>query len=253
CAASTRSMPSGRSRYRACVRESPPNGSSANSTPGGRYSEWRGKFGRDSAGLLGGQALIRVGLEAGTGVQVLAHDHVLDLHRLDQQGPQLLAVVDDKLCFRHDGLPTGSARTASPEVFWRAAGHDHPSERGSFPASPPSGTGSNRAGGAGDAARSSLILGIWPRTHELCSWYASTEAYIWMTRSGPLSPPSGRYTEYCMNPGSPRMCFASSASSPTSSSRRPSLGSSVVTKTTAGITHSFLIGLPCRGGSRPGR
>src|SRR6202007_3338547 len=80
---------------------------------------------------------------------VLAHDHVLDLHRLDQQCPQLLAVVDYKLCFRHDGLPTGSAWTASPEVFWHAAGHDHPPERGSFAASSPSGTGSNRAGGAG--------------------------------------------------------------------------------------------------------
>jgi hypothetical protein len=56
-------------------------------------------------GLLGSQALIGFGLEAGTGVQVLAHDHVLDLRCLDQQGPQLLAVVDDKLCFRHDGLP----------------------------------------------------------------------------------------------------------------------------------------------------
>jgi hypothetical protein len=46
------------------------------------------------AGLLGGQALVRVGLQAVAGVQVLAHDHVLHLGRLGEQVPQVLAVLD---------------------------------------------------------------------------------------------------------------------------------------------------------------
>jgi hypothetical protein len=43
-------MPSGRSRYRKWVSDASPNGSSAKCTPGGRYSDGRGKFGRLRAG-----------------------------------------------------------------------------------------------------------------------------------------------------------------------------------------------------------
>jgi hypothetical protein len=59
---SIRSMPSGRSGYSKRVRESAPNRSSV-------------------------QAFIGLGFEAETRVQVLAHDHVLDLRRLNQQAP----------------------------------------------------------------------------------------------------------------------------------------------------------------------
>src|SRR5262249_54000921 len=55
----------------------------------------------DRVGLLRGQALIGLGPEAETRVQVLAHDHVLELRCLDQQAPQLLAVLDHKPCLRH--------------------------------------------------------------------------------------------------------------------------------------------------------
>jgi len=45
--------------------------------------------------------VIGLGPEAETGVLVLAHDHVLELRCLDQQAPQLLAVLDHKPCIRH--------------------------------------------------------------------------------------------------------------------------------------------------------
>jgi hypothetical protein len=57
--------------------------------------------------LLGGQALVRFGLEAEGCVQVLAHDHVLDLRRFDQQAPQLLAVLDYELHFCHHSSRPG--------------------------------------------------------------------------------------------------------------------------------------------------
>jgi len=56
---------------------------------------------RDRVGLPGGQTLVRVSLKAEAGIQVLAHDHVLDLRRLDQQAPQLLTVLDHKPCLSH--------------------------------------------------------------------------------------------------------------------------------------------------------
>jgi len=56
---------------------------------------------RDRVGLLGGQALIGLGPEAETRVQVLAQNHVLELRCLDQQAPQLLAVLDHKPCLCH--------------------------------------------------------------------------------------------------------------------------------------------------------
>jgi len=40
-----------------------------------------------------------------TRVQVLAHDHVLELSRFDQQAPQLLAVLHHRLRLGHHGLP----------------------------------------------------------------------------------------------------------------------------------------------------
>ena len=55
----------------------------------------------DRVGLLGGQALIGLGPEAETRVQVLAQNHVLELRCLDQQAPQLLAVLDHKPCLCH--------------------------------------------------------------------------------------------------------------------------------------------------------
>jgi len=51
-----------------------------------------------------------------------------------------------------------------------------------FAASFPGGTGSNRTGGAGGVARSSLILGASPRAHELCSWYASSGHHLLLER-----------------------------------------------------------------------
>jgi hypothetical protein len=56
---------------------------------------------RDRVSLPGGQALVGAGPKAETRVQVLAQDHVLDLRRLDQQAPQLLAVLDHQPCLRH--------------------------------------------------------------------------------------------------------------------------------------------------------
>jgi len=50
---------------------------------------------RDSRRLLAGESFVRIGLEAEARVQVLAHDHVLDLRSLRQQVPQVLAVHDD--------------------------------------------------------------------------------------------------------------------------------------------------------------
>src|SRR5262249_25454905 len=76
-----------------------------------------------------GQALIGLGPEAEARVQVLAHDHVLELRRLDQQAPQLLAVLDHKACLRHQRSQASSAKAASSEIM-----HVHPDPAGKPPA-----------------------------------------------------------------------------------------------------------------------
>jgi hypothetical protein len=58
---------------------------------------------RDSVRLTGRQALVRAGLQAEARIQVLAHDQVLDLRRLQQQVPQVLAMLNDKLRLGHQG------------------------------------------------------------------------------------------------------------------------------------------------------
>ena len=55
----------------------------------------------DRCGLLGCQALIGIGLEAEAGIQVLAHDQVLDLRRLGKQVPKMLAVLDNNRGLGH--------------------------------------------------------------------------------------------------------------------------------------------------------
>ena len=69
---------------------------------------------RDRIGLLSRQTLVRAGLQAEARVQVLAHDQVLDLRRLYQQVPQVLAVLDDKLRLGHQG-----SRQARPDGWAR--------------------------------------------------------------------------------------------------------------------------------------
>jgi hypothetical protein len=51
----------------------------------------------DGAGLLGSQAITSAVLEAELCEQVLTHDHVLELQRLREQNPEVLAVFDDDL------------------------------------------------------------------------------------------------------------------------------------------------------------
>ena len=55
----------------------------------------------DRIGLPGRQPLVRAGLEAEARVQVLAHDQVLDLCRLGEQVPQVLAMLDYDLGLGH--------------------------------------------------------------------------------------------------------------------------------------------------------
>jgi hypothetical protein len=70
---------------------------------------------RDRVGLLRGQALTGLGPEAETRVQVLAHDHVLVLRCLDQQAPQMLAVLDHKPWLRHQrSRSAGAVPTEDP-------------------------------------------------------------------------------------------------------------------------------------------
>ena len=65
---------------------------------------------RDRIGLLGRQALVQAGLQAEARIQVLAHDQVLDLRRLYQQVPQMLAMLNDKFRLGHHG-----SRQARPD------------------------------------------------------------------------------------------------------------------------------------------
>ena len=51
----------------------------------------------DGVGLIGSQAIASAVLEAELCEQVLTHDHVLELQRLREQNPQVLAVSDDDL------------------------------------------------------------------------------------------------------------------------------------------------------------
>ncbi len=55
----------------------------------------------DRLRLPRGQALIGIRLQAEAGVQVLTHDQVLQLRRLDQQIPLVLTVLDNKLRLCH--------------------------------------------------------------------------------------------------------------------------------------------------------
>ena len=71
---------------------------------------------RDRAALLSGKALVRPGFQAEARIQVLAHDQVLDLRRLDQQVPQMLAVLDHELRLCHDGLRTARPRTLCEKI-----------------------------------------------------------------------------------------------------------------------------------------
>ena len=126
-----KSMPSGRSRKRKCRSACSPNGSRSSCTPAGKYPDRCGKLGRpntgaapiavirltpapgaasppprsverlapplDRLGLLGGQAIAAAVLEAELRVQVLAHDHVLELRGLGEQPPQVLPMRHDDL------------------------------------------------------------------------------------------------------------------------------------------------------------
>ncbi len=62
---------------------------------------------RDSSRLPLREALVGVALQAEVGVQVLAHDHVLELRRLGQQVPQVLPMLDDDPGLCHGCAPEG--------------------------------------------------------------------------------------------------------------------------------------------------
>ena len=68
------------------------------------------------------EAFVRPRLEAERDVQVLAHDHVLELSRLRQQVPQMLAALDDENWFSHQPCRVAWTRLLDTAPLANAAG-----------------------------------------------------------------------------------------------------------------------------------